>query len=171
MPLGTPFKNLLEAAGGMRDNRSCKAVIPGGSSMYLLKGQTMLETNMDYESVKKAGSSIGSGGVIVMDDTTCMVEALESVMYFYRHESCGQCTPCREGSGWLHDMIKSILEGQAKIGDLEKIMEVASNMEGRTICVFAEAMSWPINSFIRLFYDEFDHYIRHGFSLVKGSQK
>ena len=128
-----------------------------------------MQANMDYDSIRKAGSSIGSGGIIVMGDQTCMVEALVSVMYFYKHESCGQCTPCREGSAWLYRMIKNIYDGKGASGDLERIKDVATQMEGKTICVFAEAMSWPINSFITHFYDEFDYFIQHKRSKVRES--
>jgi NADH-quinone oxidoreductase subunit F len=169
LPLGTPFTELLELSGGMLHNRTCKAVIPGGSSMYLVPGDLMMQSNMDYDSMAKAGSAIGSGGVIVMDESTCMVEALASIMYFYKHESCGQCTPCREGSKWLYEMIHNIHQGKGSAGDLEQIKNVAKQMEGKTICVFAEAMSWPINSFIDHFYDEFNYFIRHKKSKVRSA--
>lgn len=166
LPLGTPFKTLLDMAGGMRNNRACKAVIPGGSSMYVLPGDIMMNCDMSYESVQEAGSAIGSGGVIVMDDQTCMVEALANIMHFYKHESCGQCTPCREGADWVYKGIMNILAGRGKKGDLEQICDVAKSAEGRTICVFSEAYSWPVNSFIKHFYKEFDYFIRHKQSML-----
>jgi NADH-quinone oxidoreductase subunit F len=162
LPLGTPFRDLLDMAGGMRENRACKAVIPGGSSMNLLTGKTMLELNLDYDSLKHAGSAIGSGGIIVMDEQTCMVSALNNIAHFYRLESCGQCTPCREGTTWVYNIIHNILKGKGRLDDLKRVRDIARSMEGRTICVFAEAISWPVNSFIDLFYDEFAYYIQHG---------
>ena len=121
-------------AGGMRQGRKCKAVIPGGSSMYVVPGEKMLSVNMDYHSLQEAGSAIGSGGVIVMDDQTCMVSALENISRFYMMESCGQCTPCREGSGWTHELVKRILDKQADLNDLDKLLQVVGRAEGRTIC-------------------------------------
>lgn len=167
LPMGTPFADLLELCGGMQPNRKLKAVIPGGSSMRVVPGEIMLKTNLDYESVSAAGSAIGSGGVIVMDDRTCMVEALASIMNFYKHESCGKCTPCREGSGWLEGLVRKILNGQGIKGDIEKLHDVAMGLEGRTICAFGEAMSWPVTSFIKHFYDEFDYFVRYKKSMVK----
>jgi NADH-quinone oxidoreductase subunit F len=166
MPLGTPFKTLLDMAGGMRQQRNCKAVIPGGSSMYVLPGETIMNCDMSYEALQEAGSAIGSGGVIVMDDHTCMVEVLANIMNFYKHESCGQCTPCREGCNWVYQAIIDILAGRGKKGDLEMICDVAKSAEGRTICVFSEAYSWPVNSFIKHFYKEFDYFIRHKKSML-----
>lgn len=171
LALGTPFKDLLELCGGLKPGRELKAVIPGGSSMRVVPGKVMLETNLDYESVSAAGSAIGSGGVIVMDDSTCMVEALASIMNFYKHESCGKCTPCREGSGWLESIVRKILNGDGESGDIEKLHDVAMGLEGRTICAFGEAMSWPVTSFIKHFYDEFDYFVKHKKSKVKSSIK
>ena len=170
IPLGTPFKKLLDMCGGMRDNNACKAVIPGGSSMKIIDGDTMLKTNMDYESLSELGSALGSGGVIIMDDTTCMVKALNDVLHFYSDESCGQCTPCREGSGWVYQITKNILSGKGKQGDVEKLLELASNVEGRTICAFGEAFAWPILSYIDNFREEFDYYIKNGRSMINKSR-
>ena len=151
IPLGTPFTTLLELAGGVRDGYQLKAVIPGGSSMPVLRGEVMMETNMDYESIQKAGSMLGSGAVIVMDDSTCMVKALERISRFYYAESCGQCTPCREGTGWLYRVIKRIEDGQGRPEDLDKLDDVASKIEGHTICAFGEAAAWPVRAFVKQF--------------------
>ncbi|MCD6056359.1 MAG: nuoF [Gammaproteobacteria bacterium] len=161
IPLGTPFKTLLEMAGGVRHGRKLKAVIPGGSSMRILPGEAMLNANMDYDSLSKAGSALGSGGVIIMDDTTCMVRALENVSHFYFHESCGQCTPCREGTGWLARTITRIAKGEAVLADLDNLLRIANGIEGRTICAFGEAAAWPVQSFVKHFYDEFVYHIEH----------
>ncbi|MEM6998441.1 MAG: NADH-quinone oxidoreductase subunit NuoF [Pseudomonadota bacterium] len=169
IPLGTPFSKLLEMAGGVRNGRGLKAVIPGGSSSPVLPGDVMLEASMDYDSIAKAGSMLGSGAVIVMDDTTCMVKALERISRFYYSESCGQCTPCREGTGWMYRLIKRIGEGKGVQGDLDKLDDVASKIEGRTICAFGEASAWPVRSFVKQFRDEFQYFIDHKRSMVDSS--
>ena len=168
IPLGTPFSKLLALAGGVRKGHQLKAVIPGGCSMPVLPGEVMLATRMDYDSIAKAGSMLGSGAVIVMDETTCMVKALERLSRFYHMESCGQCTPCREGTGWLHRMIQRIIAGRGAQGDLEKLDDVASKIEGRTICAFGDAAAWPVRSFIKHFRNEFQYYIDNKQSLIKG---
>ena len=167
VPLGTPFKELLEMAGGVRKGHKLKAVIPGGTSMYVLPADIMMQTDMDYESIMKAGSMLGSGGVIVMDDSTCMVKALQNVSRFYMEESCGQCTPCREGCGWISRMVDRIEAGLGEEGDLEKLKTVAKNIEGRTICAFGEAAAWPVAGFLRHFYDEFAYHIKHKKCMVE----
>jgi len=164
--LGIPFPELLERAGGMRDGRPLKAVIPGGSSVPVLPAEIMLETRMDYGSLQKAGSALGSGAVVVMDDTTCMVRMLERISRFYFAESCGQCTPCREGTGWLYRVIRRIERGQGRSEELDLLVDVANNIEGRTICAFGDAAAWPVQSFIRHFRDEFQYHIDHGHCLV-----
>jgi NADH-quinone oxidoreductase subunit F len=161
LPMGTPFTTLLELAGGVRNNRQIKAVIPGGSSMPVLPGNIMLQVKLDYDSVQKAGSMLGSGAVIVMDETTCMVKALERLSRFYMHESCGQCTPCREGSGWLWRVVKRIEEGEGRAEDLATLDRVAANICGRTICAFGEATAWPVQGMLRHFRDEFKYHIEH----------
>lgn len=168
IPMGTPFKDLLALAGGMLDNRKCKAVIPGGSSMKIVPGDKMLKAEMSYEGMQAVGSAIGSGGVIVMDDRTCMVEALACVIKFYEDESCGQCTPCREGTNWLHQNLRDIIAGKGKVKDVDLLVEIAGKIEGRTICAFGEAVAWPVQSFIEHFRDEFEFYCKHGYSKVKG---
>ncbi len=164
--LGTPFAKLLDMAGGMRNGRTLKAVIPGGSSMPVLPGHIMMQTDMDYDSIAKAGSMFGSGAVIVMDDTTCMVKALERLSYFYFEESCGQCTPCREGTGWLYRMVSRIEHGKGRLEDLDKLVSVSDNIAGRTICALGDAAALPVKSFIKHFRDEFVHHIEHRRCLV-----
>ncbi|MDB5799731.1 MAG: NADH-quinone oxidoreductase subunit [Rhodocyclales bacterium] len=159
VPLGTPFSVLLEMAGGMRGNRKLKAVIPGGSSAPVLPADVMMATTMDYDAIAKAGSMLGSGAVIVMDETTCMVKALERLAYFYFEESCGQCTPCREGTGWLYRIIHRIESGQGRQEDLDVLDNVAENIMGRTICALGDAAAMPVRSFIKHFRAEFQHHV------------
>ena len=157
--LGTPFAKLLEMAGGVRTGRKLKAVIPGGSSMPVLPADIMMQTDMDYDSIAKAGSMLGSGAVIVMDDSTCMVRALERLSYFYFEESCGQCTPCREGTGWLYRVVNRIENGRGRIEDLALLDDVSDNIAGRTICALGDAAALPVKSFIKYFRDEFVFHI------------
>ena len=164
--LGTPFTELLALAGGVRGGRKLKAVIPGGSSMPVLPGETMLGLTMDYDSIQKAGSGLGSGAVIVMDETTCMVRACQRISRFYFRESCGQCTPCREGTGWMYRVLTRIVEGQGTVDDLHRLKAIAGQIEGHTICAFGEAAAWPVQGFLRHFWDEFEYYVAHGHSLV-----
>jgi NADH-quinone oxidoreductase subunit F len=166
IPLGTPFKTLLELAGGVRDGRRIKAVIPGGTSMPVLPGDVMMTLDMDYDIIQKAGSGLGSGAVIVMDETTCMVDALYRISEFYMDESCGQCTPCREGTGWLVRLLHRIKEGHGEPGDVQKLVNVANNIEGRTICALGEAAAWPVQSFVKHFKKEFDYFVKHKRSSV-----
>ena len=162
VPLGTPFKKLLELAGGMRDGRALKAVIPGGSSVPVLPGHVMMELDMDYDSISKAGSMLGSGAVIVMDDTTDMVKVLRRISRFYYAESCGQCTPCREGTGWLYRMLCRIIDAEGQAADIDRLDNVASKIEGRTICALGDAAAMPVRSFIKHFRAEFEAYIQRG---------
>ncbi len=155
IPLGTPFKELLEMAGGVKDGKKLKAVIPGGSSVPVLPGEVMMGLNMDYDSIAKAGSMLGSGAVIIMDETTCMVKILARLSHFYYEESCGQCTPCREGTGWLARVVHDIDHGRGKLADLELLEEVAGKMMGRTICALADAAAMPVQSFLKHFRHEF----------------
>jgi NADH-quinone oxidoreductase subunit F len=161
IPLGTPFSTLLELAGGVRGGRKLKAVIPGGSSAPVLPADIMMQTTMDYDGIAKAGSMLGSGAVIVMDETRCMVKSLLRLSYFYFEESCGQCTPCREGTGWLWRMVNRIENGQGRPEDLDVLDSVASNIMGRTICALGDAAAMPVRSFIKHFRDEFAHHIEH----------
>ncbi len=166
VPMGTPFAKLLELAGGMRGGRRIKAVIPGGSSMPVLPGDVMMATDMDYDSIAKAGSMLGSGAVIVMDDTRCMVRSLERLSYFYYEESCGQCTPCREGTGWLYRVVHRIEHGQGRPEDLDLLNSVADNIQGRTICALGDAAAMPVRAFIKHFRGEFEHHVEHKRCLV-----
>ena len=157
--LGIAFAELLDMAGGMRPGRSLKAVIPGGSSMPVLPAETMMACTMDYDSIQKAGSGLGSGAVIVMDDTACMVRACQRIARFYFKESCGQCTPCREGTGWMYRMLTRIVEKQATMDDLHMLRAAAGQIEGHTICAFGEAAAWPVQGFLRHFWNEFEYAI------------
>ena len=161
VPLGMPFRELLEMAGGVWQGRQLKAVIPGGSSVPVVPGEIMLETNMDYDSLRSAGSSIGSGAVVVMDETTCMVSMLRRISRFYFAESCGQCTPCREGTGWLYRMLSRIIDGQGRMEDLDKLVDVANKIEGRTICALGDAAAWPVQSFMKHYRHEFEYMINN----------
>ncbi|MGI9229987.1 MAG: NADH-quinone oxidoreductase subunit NuoF [Gammaproteobacteria bacterium] len=171
VPMGLPFAELLQMAGGVWKGRHLKAVIPGGSSVQVVPGGVMMQANMDYDSVQTVtGSAIGSGAVIVMDETTCMVNMLRRISRFYFAESCGQCTPCREGTGWLYRMLTRIIDGKGVPQDLDKLVDVANKIEGRTICALGEAAAWPVQSFIKHFRDEFEYMIEHkGRSQIAGA--
>jgi len=162
LPMGIPFKDLLEIAGGVWKGRKLKAVIPGGSSVPVVPAEKILQANMDYDSMRAAGSSVGSAAVIVMDETTCMVSVLERLARFYMSESCGQCTPCREGTGWLNRMLKRILAGQGRKEDLNMLVDVANRIEGHTICALGDAAAWPVQSFMKHYRHEFEYMIEHG---------
>jgi len=164
--MGIPFTELLAMAGGVLGGRKLKAVIPGGSSVPVLPGELMLGLNMDYDSIAKAGSMLGSGAVIVMDETTDMVRALQRISRFYFSESCGQCTPCREGTGWLYRMLTRIVDGQGRPEDLDKLDDVASKIEGHTICALGDAAAMPVRSFVKHFRQEFAYYVEHKRSMV-----
>ena len=166
IPMGTPFSELLELAGGMRDGRKLKAVIPGGSSAPVIPGEQMMQLNMDYDSIQNAGSMLGSGAVIVIDDTHCMVKILERLSYFYHEESCGQCTPCREGTGWMYRVVRRIEHGQGRMEDLELLDDVAAKIAGRTICALGDAAAGPVASFVKHFREEFEYHIKHGKCMV-----
>lgn len=167
--LGIPFKSLLELAGGVWKGRRLKAVIPGGSSARVLPADIILQTNMDFEALKVAGSMLGSGAVMVMDETTCMVRVLERVTRFYFAESCGQCTPCREGTGWMNRVVKRILAGEGRTEDLAMLDDVSRKIEGHTICAFGDAAAWPVQSFLHHFRSEFEYMIQHrGRSVLDG---
>ncbi len=166
VPMGTPFATLLELAGGMRDGKKIKAVIPGGSSMPVLTGEVMMATDMDYDSIAKAGSMLGSGAVIVMDETRCMVKSLLRLSYFYFEESCGQCTPCREGTGWLYRMVHRIEHGQGRADDLDMLNSIADNIQGKTICALGDAAAMPVRAMIKNFREEFEYHIEHKHCLV-----
>ena len=161
IPMGTPFSKLLELAGGVKGGKKLKAVIPGGSSSPVLPADVMMACTMDYDSISKAGSMLGSGAVIVMDETRCMVKSLQRLSYFYAHESCGQCTPCREGTGWLSKMVDRIETGHGRPDDLALLDNVAENIMGRTICALGDAAAMPVRGMLKHFRHEFVHHIEH----------
>jgi NADH-quinone oxidoreductase subunit F len=166
IPLGTPFPMLLELAGGMRAGRQLKAVIPGGSSAPVLPASIMMDITMDYDSIAKAGSMLGSGAVIVMDDSRCMVKSLQRLSYFYMHESCGQCTPCREGTGWLWRMVDRLERGEGRPSDMDLLDNVAENIMGRTICALGDAAAMPVRGMLKHFRPDFEHHITHKTCMV-----
>jgi NADH-quinone oxidoreductase subunit F len=154
--MGIPFKDLLTLAGGVQDGRALKAVIPGGSSVPVVPADAIMGCTMDYDGLSKVGSALGAGSVIVMDETTCMVEVLERISYFYFAESCGQCTPCREGTGWLYRILRRVRSGEGTHQDLDRLKSVADRIEGRTICALGDAAAWPVQSFLKHFRHEFE---------------
>tara|TARA_Y100000817_G_scaffold306153_1_gene291053 strand:- start:605 stop:1213 length:609 start_codon:yes stop_codon:yes gene_type:complete len=166
IPLGTEFATLLNMAGGVKNGGKLKAVIPGGSSVPVIKGDEMLKLRMDYDSISRAGSMLGSGGVIVMDETTCMVSVLHRISRFYYEESCGQCTPCREGTGWLYRTLTNILSGRGSLEDLNQLNRIANQIEGHCICALGDAAAMPVRSFLQHFWDEFEFYVDKKKSLV-----
>jgi NADH-quinone oxidoreductase subunit F len=166
VPMGTPFAKLLEMAGGMRGGRKLKGVIPGGSSSPVLPASIIMDCTLDYDSIAKAGSMLGSGAVIVMDETVCMVKALERLSWFYYEESCGQCTPCREGTGWMYKILHRIEHGQGRPEDLDLLGDLTGNIMGRTICPLGDAASMPVNGFLKHFRAEFEYHIEHKKCLV-----
>ena len=166
IPLGTPFSTLLEMAGGMRGGRKLKGCIPGGSSSPVIPGEMMMDCTMDYDSIAKAGSMLGSGALIIMDETTCMVKALERLSFFYYEESCGQCTPCREGTNWMYRIIHRIEHGQGRPEDLDLLGSVSGNIMGRTICALGDAAAMPVQGFLKHFRDEFAYHVEHKKCLV-----
>ncbi len=171
LSLGIPFKELLEICGGVRGGRQLKAVIPGGSSVPVLPADIIMDVNMDYESLQQAGSALGTAAVIVMDETTCMVRVLERISRFYYAESCGQCTPCREGTGWLYRVLHRIENGRGRAEELDMLVDVANKIEGHTICALGDAAAWPVQSFLRHFRHEFEYHVEHGHCIVDGGRK
>jgi NADH-quinone oxidoreductase subunit F len=169
--MGTPFSELLEMCGGMKDGYELKAVIPGGSSSPVIPGEQMMDVTMDYDSISQAGSMLGSGAVIILDDQVCMVNALARLSHFYHEESCGQCTPCREGTGWLSRVMHRIEHGQGKQEDMELLDNVADNIIGRTICALGEAAALPVKGFLKHYRDEFQYHIDHKKCMVGPGSK
>ncbi len=165
IPMGTPFKDLLELAGGIWKGRQLKAVIPGGSSTAVLPAEKALAMTMDYDSIAKAGSFLGAGSVIIMDDQTDMVKALERLTWFYYDESCGQCTPCREGTGWMYRVVHRIRQGKGRPEDIQTLKDVSGKIMGRVICGLGDAAAIPVASFLQHYEHEFRHYIDHGCSI------
>ena len=162
LPLGIPFRDLLAVAGGVRAGRRLKAVIPGGSSVPVLPADIIIDLTMDFDTIQKAGSGLGTGAAIVMDETTCMVSVLRRISRFYYAESCGQCTPCREGTGWLYRVLTRITEGKGRQADLDMLVDVANKIEGHTICALGDAAAWPVQSFMKHFRHEFEYMIENG---------
>ncbi len=161
IPLGTPFIELLNMAGGVKNGKRLKAVIPGGSSAPVLPAHIVNNLSMDYDSISKAGSMLGSGAVIIMDESTCMVNALYRISHFYADESCGQCSPCREGTSWLYKILSRIVHGHGNVSDISLLDSVASNICGRTICALGDAAAMPVMGFIKHFRSEFEDYIKN----------
>ena len=153
-------------AVGVRNSNKLKAVIPGGSSTPVIPGEVMINVLMSYDCIVEAGSMLGAGSVIIMDETTCMVKSLERIAAFYYEESCGQCTPCREGTGWLYRVIKRIEDGKGKQEDLDRLIDISDNIDGNTICAFGDAAAAPVVSFIKHFKQEFLYHIDHGRCMV-----
>ena len=166
VPMGTPFSKVLELAGGVRAGRKLKAVIPGGSSSPILPASVMMDCTMDYDSIAKAGSMLGSGAVIVLDDSRCMVKSLQRLSYFYMHESCGQCTPCREGTGWLSRVVDRIETGHGRPSDMDLLDSVAEDIQGRTICALGDAAAMPVRDMIKHFRHEFEYHVEHKTCMV-----
>jgi NADH-quinone oxidoreductase subunit F len=166
IPMGTPFSKLLELAGGVRSGRQLKAVIPGGSSSPILPASIMMDCTMDYDSIAKAGSMLGSGAVIVLDDSRCMVKSLQRLSYFYMHESCGQCTPCREGTGWLSRLVDRIENGKGRPTDMDLLNSVAEDIQGRTICALGDAAAMPVRAMLKHFRHEFEYHVEHKTCMV-----
>lgn len=170
VPLAYPLMDLImKEGGGLKPGRKLKAVIPGGSSAPVLTAEEVAKATLDYECMAAMGTMLGSGAVIVIDDSQCMVDMLGVLSHFYAHESCGQCTPCREGTGWLNKIVHSILEGRGRLQDIDLLIKVADNMKGKTICALSDAAALPVLSFVTKFRDEFEFYVREGRSKVKGT--
>jgi NADH-quinone oxidoreductase subunit F len=170
LPMGMPFAELLEIAGGVRGGRKLKAVIPGGVSVPVLPADKIMPITMDYDSVRAAGSALGTGAIIVMDETTCMVRVLERISRFYYAESCGQCTPCREGTGWMYRVISRIEQGHGRQQELDMLVDIANKIEGHTICAFGDAAAWPVQSFLKHFRDEFQYHVTHRMCMPGGAR-
>ena len=162
LPLGIPFKELLEIAGGMRGDRALKAVIPGGSSVPVVPADVIMDLTMDFDTLRDIGSGFGTGAMIVMDETTCMVSVLRRISRFYYAESCGQCTPCREGTGWLYRMLTRIQQEGGVKADIDLLVEVANKIEGHSICALGDAAAWPVQSFIKHYRHEFEYMVENG---------
>jgi len=166
VPLGTTFDELLEMAGGLRPGRTLKGAIPGGVSMPVLKAEQLKGLPFDYDTLRDLKTGLGSGAIVVLDDTVCTVRFTRRISQFFHKESCGQCTPCREGTGWMHRVLDRIVEGKGTMEDLHRLKAIAGQIEGHTICAFGEAAAWPVQGFLRQFWDEFEYYIVNGRSIV-----
>jgi NADH-quinone oxidoreductase subunit F len=169
VPLGYPLMDLIEKeCGGMKEGRSLKAAIPGGTSAPIITAEEIKKATLDYECLSEMGTMLGSGSIVIMDDTRCMVDMLKVISHFYHHESCGQCTPCREGTGWLHKLVGSVIDGSASVSDIDLLCQVANQMKGRTICALSDAAALPVLGIVPKFRDEFEFFIKEGYSKVKG---
>ncbi|WP_114241208.1 NADH-quinone oxidoreductase subunit NuoF [Dyella sp. C9] len=166
VPLGTTFDELLEMAGGLRPGRTLKGAIPGGVSMPVLRAEQLKGLPFDYDTLRDLKTGLGSGAIVVLDDTVCTVRFTRRISQFFHKESCGQCTPCREGTGWMHRVLDRIVAGQGTMDDLHRLKAIAGQIEGHTICAFGEAAAWPVQGFLRQFWDEFEYYIVNGRSIV-----
>ena len=166
VPLGTTFDELLEMAGGLRPGRTLKGAIPGGVSMPVLRAEQLKDLPFDYDTLRDLKTGLGSGAIVVLDDTVCTVRFTRRISQFFHKESCGQCTPCREGTGWMHRVLTRIVDGQGTMDDLHRLKAIAGQIEGHTICAFGEAAAWPVQGFLRQFWDEFEYYIVNGRSIV-----
>ncbi|MFC4761527.1 NADH-quinone oxidoreductase subunit NuoF [Dyella koreensis] len=166
VPLGTTFDELLEMAGGLRPGRTLKGAIPGGVSMPVLRAEQLKGLPFDYDTLRDLKTGLGSGAIVVLDDTVCTVRFTRRISQFFHKESCGQCTPCREGTGWMHRVLTRIVDGQGTMDDLHRLKAIAGQIEGHTICAFGEAAAWPVQGFLRQFWDEFEYYIVNGRSIV-----
>jgi NADH-quinone oxidoreductase subunit F len=162
LPLGIPFKELLEIVGGVRGGKKLKAVIPGGSSVPVLPAEIIMDLTLDFDTIRDIGSGLGTCAMIVMDETTCMVNMLRRISRFYYAESCGQCTPCREGTGWLYRMLTRFQQGRGAKADIDLLVDVANKIEGHTICAFGDAAAWPVQSFIKHYRHEFEYMVDNG---------
>ncbi len=169
--MGLPLLELIHDLGGgmLHDDRPLKACIPGGSSVPVLTADEC-EVDLDFDSLAKLGTGLGSAGIMVMDTSTCMVKTLERISHFYSHESCGQCTPCREGTGWLENILARIESGRGRQGDLDLLVNIADNIEGNTICALGDAAAWPVQSFVKKFRDEFQAHVDAGRCVVMDAQ-
>ncbi|TFB11032.1 NADH-quinone oxidoreductase subunit NuoF [Candidatus Marinimicrobia bacterium MT.SAG.3] len=171
LPMGVPLKELIfDHAGGILHNRKLKAVIPGGSSTPVLT-ESEIDINMDFDSVAAAGSMLGSAGIIVMDENTDMVDACYNLSKFYAHETCGQCTPCREGVPWMKTILGRITNGKGRNRDINLLLDICKSIEKRTICPFGDAAVAPVKSYIEKFREEFDYYIEHKKSMIQKNVK
>ncbi len=161
MPTGVLLTDIIyKYAEGVPGNKKIKAIIPGGSSTMIMRGESIEGVTMDADGLKAAGSSVGTGGLIVMDEDTDLIKVLTRISGFYHHESCGQCTPCREGTGWMHKILKRFENHEATMADLDLLLDVANNIEGNTICALGDAAAWPVQSMVKRFRDEFERRVR-----------
>ncbi len=169
VPLGYPLLDLINnECGGIKEGRALKAAIPGGTSAPIITAEEIEKATLDYECLAEMGTMLGSGSIVVMDDTRCMVDMMKVISHFYHHESCGQCTPCREGTGWLHKLVSSVIDGTASVSDIDLLCEVANKMKGRTICALSDAAALPVLGIVPKFREEFEFFIKEGYSKVKG---